>query len=191
MAILLVIFVIGALILYERHVRLGGAKNSNSEKPTKNMYIHSPSDPIKKPKNWTRFILYTAASLIGLFIILVVVLDRPRPPDTSHYTGTSPVKMMEKGSSTETTPPIERTDSVSAYTMAEMFVERNLKAPTTAKFPWPRDEFTKEVATNKWVVRAYVDAQNGFGAMIRSYFEVKMTYLGNEKWQLDGIKFSE
>lgn len=60
-----------------------------------------------------------------------------------------------------------------AKSYAQIIVKDNLKAPSTAKFC---NTATEMKATNlggaKWKVTGWVDAQNSFGAMIRSDFEV-------------------
>jgi len=75
-------------------------------------------------------------------------------------------------------------DKVSAYTMAQQFVKDRLKSPRSAKFPWSSDEYrVAHTGRGKYQVVSYVDAQNAFGAMIRSTYVVEMQYLGNERWR--------
>ncbi|WP_438335217.1 hypothetical protein ACIR03_02835 [Clostridium cochlearium] len=65
-------------------------------------------------------------------------------------------------------------------TTAKSVVKENLKAPSTAKFPWSFNEYNiKETnSENKdmtiYYVSGYVDAENSFGAKIRSNFIVEM-----------------
>lgn len=64
------------------------------------------------------------------------------------------------------------TQEASSYKLqVQTAVESLLKAPSTAKFPnineWGFDKNPERV-----IVQGYVDAQNGFGAMIRSEFQV-------------------
>lgn len=60
-----------------------------------------------------------------------------------------------------------------AKTYAELMVKDNLKAPSTAKFCNSAREMTaKNLGGAKWKVTGWVDAENSFGAMIRSDFEV-------------------
>lgn len=81
---------------------------------------------------------------------------------------------------------------IDVYSMAHQFVEDNLKAPSTAKFPWGADEHSVvNLGGTQYRVSAWVDAQNGFGAMIRSDWTVVMTYQGNDRWTLDDIQLSE
>lgn len=66
---------------------------------------------------------------------------------------------------------------LSAVTTAEIAVKNRLKAPSTAKFP----VYTQAKVTHSgdvYTVVSYVDSQNGFGAILRSYFKVKMRLRG-------------
>jgi hypothetical protein len=82
-------------------------------------------------------------------------------------------------------------DTTMAFVMSQTFVKRNLKAPSTAEFPWITDD---QVAISTkpdcgFRVIGWVDAQNGFGAQIRSKYVVDLKYLDDEAgtWQLTDI----
>jgi len=82
-------------------------------------------------------------------------------------------------------------DTVISFQMAKIFVKKRLKAPSTAKFASIVDDGVsiknRRKCTHK--VKAFVDSQNGFGAMIRNYYEVTMTYeKDTSKWYLDKIE---
>lgn len=77
-------------------------------------------------------------------------------------------------------------DRISAITAMKTFTERNLKAPSTADFhqstftskPVPTDhEWNK--GANTIVVSMEVDAQNGFGAMLRKRYHA-VIYRGDK-----------
>jgi hypothetical protein len=78
-------------------------------------------------------------------------------------------------------------DEVSAYTICQQFVEDGLKAPRTAKFPWGASDRTVHLGGGKYRVRAYVDAQNSFGAMIRSNFDCTVQWTGGDRWNLEAL----
>lgn len=78
----------------------------------------------------------------------------------------------------------DRTLYDSKYT-CQRFVERKLKAPSTAKFQSTGDTFAVK-ADDVYQVAGYVDAQNGFGAMIRSNYHCKMKLQGS-KWILESV----
>jgi hypothetical protein len=81
-------------------------------------------------------------------------------------------------------------DTTMAFVMSQEFVKRSLKAPSTAEFPWFTDD---QVAVTQrpdcgFRIVAWVDAQNGFGAQIRSRYVVELKYLdGSGEWQLTDI----
>jgi hypothetical protein len=82
-------------------------------------------------------------------------------------------------------------DTTTAFVMSQEFVKRNLKAPSTAEFPWITDD---QVAVSTkadcgFRVIGWVNAQNGFGAQIRSKYVVDLKYLDDEAgtWQLTDI----
>lgn len=60
----------------------------------------------------------------------------------------------------------------------EDLIRDNLRAPTTAQFP---STTTFSVARDDkcwFTVNGYIDSQNGFGAMIRSQFAVRLMHAG-------------
>ena len=61
-------------------------------------------------------------------------------------------------------------DTEGAFETAKAAVLKNLRAPATAQFPEFADEFVDDLEGGQFRVTAYVDAQNGFGAMIRNDF---------------------
>lgn len=61
-------------------------------------------------------------------------------------------------------------DTEAAFEAAKDAVLKNLKAPATAQFPEYAAEFVDDLEGGQFRVTSYVDAQNGFGAMIRNDF---------------------
>lgn len=80
-------------------------------------------------------------------------------------------------------------DSSMAYVMSKEFVKRNLKSPATAEFPV--GIFAHYEGDSVYIVNSYVDAQNTFGALIRTEFYVKIKDNGNDNWKLIDIKLYE
>lgn len=74
-------------------------------------------------------------------------------------------------------------DTAMAYIMSRRFVERALAALSTAKFPSFHDAGVNAAQAGecKFRVTAYVDAQNSFGAMIRTRYTIDMEYLPDSK----------
>ncbi len=64
-----------------------------------------------------------------------------------------------------------------AFVMSQNFVKRQLRAPATADFPsWPSEYRVQAIGDCKYQVESYVDAQNGFGALIRSNYSAAMQF---------------
>ncbi len=78
-------------------------------------------------------------------------------------------------------------DKISAYLMSETFVKRRLKAPSSAAFPGHTDATIVRIGCGSWHVSSYVDAQNSFGALIRTRFSVVMSYDGEQTWHIESI----
>lgn len=71
-----------------------------------------------------------------------------------------------------------------AFTIAKNFVEAGLKAPSTADFPL-MDFTSTYIGDSTFIVKSYVDAQNSFGAKIRTNYRVKLRYNGGD-WANSG-----
>ena len=72
-------------------------------------------------------------------------------------------------------------DEIAAWTMCELAVKDKLKSPSSASFPWAgAKDFTESLGEGRYRVRAYVDSQNTFGAMVRSQFVCEVEHSGGE-----------
>lgn len=81
---------------------------------------------------------------------------------------------------------VEREDTATeldAYAMCKEFVKDRLRAPATAGFPLSY-EATITGGPDRWRVESHVDAENGFGANIRSEYRCQVRYLGDDQWRL-------
>lgn len=58
---------------------------------------------------------------------------------------------------------------------AQEDIKSVLKSPSTAKFPWYPDEWKMSKKDGSIIVQSYVDAQNSFGAITRSNFQITYT----------------
>ena len=79
-----------------------------------------------------------------------------------------------------------------AALVCRQFVQARLKAPTTAKFPNVYDNESGVgyalLDSGARVVTAYVDSQNGFGAMIRTPFTCTVTWQHDDTWHLNDLR---
>lgn len=85
-------------------------------------------------------------------------------------------------------------DSIGAYIMAETFVKKSLKSPSTAVFPkdvlFKKDNVTR-LGGQKYRISYYVDSQNSFGAMIRTNFVAEVEKYEEDMWRLLSLEFDE
>lgn len=75
-------------------------------------------------------------------------------------------------------------DVYAAFTVVKKMVKDKLKSPSTAKF-CDITEATFSCSGKSWTVTGWVDAQNGFGATIRSTFTVKFTATSRDNFNLN------
>lgn len=139
------------------------ADEENANVPTKGL------PEIKKPMSiWKK---------IGIFFLVVFVVQVTSTltginKGTGHRTGadSSPVQQYES--------PEERAckDDIAAFVESQGFVKLTLKAPTTASFSSRGASRIKYLGDCKHEVLGYVDAQNSFGAMIRTEYDIVVQY---------------
>lgn len=79
-----------------------------------------------------------------------------------------------------------------AYLVCWQFVRDRLKAPATAKFPASSDPavVARKLDNGAYRVTAYVDSQNGFGALVRTPFVCNLTWQG-ASWHLNDLNLVE
>lgn len=73
-------------------------------------------------------------------------------------------------------------DKYDAQVLAEKEVKNRLKSPSSADFCWSP---TVSRSGNTWTVSGYVDAQNSFGATVRSNYTVKITFTSKDYYRVD------
>lgn len=74
-------------------------------------------------------------------------------------------------------------DKFDAFVIAENAVKEKLKAPSTAQF-CTTTEATIGRNGNTWTVKGWVDAQNGYGAMVRANFVVTFTFASKNTYSV-------
>ena len=81
-------------------------------------------------------------------------------------------------------------DKYEAWYYAQQFAKMELSTPKSADFPSYHTDGVSVTALgdDKFSVCGYVDAQNAFGAVVRSRFEAKISREG-KKWYLDSFRW--
>lgn len=116
----------------------------------------------KKPINKSKFVTI----VLGSFIILSIL---------GHYT---PDRKDTKTEKSET----ERDYTAIVCADTKRYIKSTLRSPSTAKFPFFGCNATK-IDAGTYKVTTYVDAQNGFGAEIRTNFTCTAKGSG-ENWRI-------
>ena len=84
-------------------------------------------------------------------------------------------------------------DRTMAFVMSQTFVERELKAPASASFPNIRADgvTVEEHGDCQFTVSAYVDAENSFGAKLRSPYSMDLRFSpSDQKWFAENVAIS-
>lgn len=83
-------------------------------------------------------------------------------------------------------PAVTQPDKYGAWYVCTQQITGQLKAPSTAKFPRVTDTgvIATTVDNQKWAITGFVDAQNGFGAMMRSAFVCEATHTSGTNWSV-------
>jgi hypothetical protein len=72
--------------------------------------------------------------------------------------------------------------AISAFSAAQGAIEEQLKAPSTASFASFRDSTVVKTSPGVYSIISYVDAENSFGAKLRSKWVATATYQSKDRW---------
>jgi len=81
-------------------------------------------------------------------------------------------------------------DEFGAFYISKQFVEKRLKAPSTADFCSYSDATVTDLGGGRFKVIAYVDAQNSFGAKIRTNYTCVVKSTDGDTWSLESININ-
>jgi len=95
--------------------------------------------------------------------------------------------VSSSGNGSRSQPVDDNDTAILAHAMAKQFVENNLKAPATADFPRQATSIYQD-HQGRWVVTSYVDAQNSFGANVRTHWKCVLHHTGGGNWRLDELE---
>jgi hypothetical protein len=79
--------------------------------------------------------------------------------------------------------------NINAFSHAESFVGQRLRNSASAEFHFSRAQIS-ELECGIWSVTSYVDAQNGFGATVRTPFHVVVERQSDNRWTLISIQLN-
>jgi len=134
----------------------------------------TPAPPVKaEPSKGAK----TAAKVIGfgcLGIVVIMIL-------VSLQGGSSNPAADAKGS------------RYGAYDVCQKFVTMRLRAPGSAKFPSLTADGVSAVdlGDGRYSISAYVDSQNGFGALLRMTFACEVNWQSGQSYKLVDLKLND
>lgn len=145
------------------------------------LFKYRPQTSVKKK--------LTAVFIGTIWLLLVsAIVSTGGSSDTTQSTNGSETP----ASSTAAEP---ETDWIGFMENAKSNIKRGLKSPSTAEFPGslfdPYDGWKRDKIGDTINLESYVDSQNSYGAMVRSYFTIKYNNLDDTKYhpfyiELDG-----
>jgi predicted SAM-dependent methyltransferase len=87
-------------------------------------------------------------------------------------------------------------NALEAFTIAKAFVTDSLKQPGTANFPKSKFESKIDTASNQYQVSSIVDAQDSSGRIVKSNWNIKLSYTGGDwadkkSWKLESLNIAQ
>lgn len=143
-------------------------------------------------RRWQVVIVLAAIGAVG-----ALIPDPPEEPKTVGAVVTAsatasptqerpaPEPRTPTPTATRTPTPVKALSDTEVCLAAHNTVKNGLKAPSTAKFPDSfcevliRSSTVNEAGQTVWTVKGPVDAENSFGAMLRSTYVVEITDMGD------------
>ena len=143
-----------------------GKKNEGQKKKCSHCKTEIDIEATKCPHCQSKIYVWTASTKIilgGIILVLVLMVNL----NTSDTNTPAPEQL-----STEQITSMKKHDFAK---LAKMNVEGTLKAPSTAKFDTSP---IVKLEDKTYSIDSWVDSENSYGAMIRSYWSVKAHYIG-------------
>lgn len=155
--------------------------NTETKGPSAKVLLTRTTGPRGDPSKWWIF-----GPLIALAILWpaysVYRFNHPKSPSAS---------ASDSEGATSSAPSDQ---STMAVVQCQNYVKDRLRSPSTADFPW-LDHAVVPRGNETYMVKSYVDAQNGFGATVRNNYICEIRYSGGEaadqgNWSLIDLSLS-
>ncbi len=66
-----------------------------------------------------------------------------------------------------------------------------MRIPASAQFPDYNSGYVKWIKDSTYVVNSYVDAENSYGALLRSKYRIKLKIMGDDQWKCLKLKIDD
>lgn len=132
----------------------------------------------KKLSKKATLLTFLGVSFVLMFVFLAFIASDYEPDISQEAYERRQATTQQKKQKTGGTHDTE------AFICAKNYIKKNLKAPSTAKFPF-FPPGVEHLQNETYAVRIYVDAQNSFGAMIRTDFICEVNVLDASNFKCD------
>lgn len=95
---------------------------------------------------------------------------------------------FNNGKIQEDSPKFTKQDAV---VQSHLCVEKLLKSPGSAEFPYQSDETIDQINDSTFVVLSYVDSQNDLGALKRTYYKCNIVVNKQGEAKCEDVKLEE
>jgi hypothetical protein len=99
------------------------------------------------------------------------------------------MRMLMNSRATKAPPPISHSASA-AWSVCQQFVSEWHRAPKTAEFADFSDSQSRGGQDGEYEIHSYVDAQNGFGALIRNSYLCTVRHQSGTSYQLVDLQMT-
>lgn len=140
-------------------------------------------------------IILIVAAVIGVIVINTKDV-KPVIPNTAPDVASVSSQAGPKWRIAEPKEPKWKTtdNSIMAYVMMQEFVKDRLVSPASAKFPYGlrnNQDVTVKKNGDEYTIFGYVDSQNRFGAMLRTYYSGVIRQIDDKNWRLAALDFED
>jgi hypothetical protein len=136
--------------------------------PISALKVISEEDKQKRKRKNSILILGTIILLIICSVIVVSINPKPKPLTAKDIMATQRIQ-----------------EPIDSWYACQQFIEDNLKAPSTADFQSFKSNQISKISDFEYEIEMDVDAENSFGAKIRSTFICKVQHKGSNWVLLD------
>lgn len=139
----------------------------------------------RKPGRLGRFVLYGALAVVAILALGEMSSKNKDIDEGGAATATTETKPKEEESTGTYTVKRDCGTKTEAFVMSQSFVKQQLRSPSTADFPYSNKASIVPGENCTYAVASYVDAQNGFGATVRSkWYTVVQYFATKDEWRL-------
>jgi len=144
-------------------------------------HIDDSANSVRGPRisgKSTKFLIVFLGLMVVILVMAVIVLAK------------KPGGMDTQGTPTPEVTPTVNTKSL-AWEICMDAVKQKLVSPGSAQFQNYDESLGVDYLNGNFVFTSYVDAQNGFGALLRMNFTCKVKSAGGHNWIIQDLQLTQ